>query len=150
MIDKLLSKTMSFKNITQLSFWNKASVKGKKSYILCLGTRFTNGNCSFRQTGYWHFAHRDFTLSIESLADLCPFPWDAITHILHLLGVSSFGGVCSTLSFSTRSICVVEFRRCFDKPPLAKRVCMLGFTSAFISSHPNSNLYTSSLVLFIT
>ena len=46
-------------------------------------------------------------------------------------GVSSFGVSCSTLSFSTPGICVIEFCRCFDKPPLAKRVCMLGFTSAF-------------------
>ena len=70
----------------------------------------------FRQTGYWHFAYQDFTLPIESLADLCSFPWDAIMHILHLLGVSSFGGGCSTLLFSTPSIYLVEFCRCLTNP----------------------------------
>ena len=38
---------------------------------------------------------------------------------------------CSTLLFSTPSICMIEFCRCFGKPPLVKRACILACTSAF-------------------
>ena len=65
--DRLLSKIMSFKCITQLS--KTVILKQSK----CLSCVYVYNSQTvivcFRQTRCWHFAHQDFTLPIKSLTD---------------------------------------------------------------------------------
>ena len=76
-IDRLLWKIVSSKCITQMPFWNTASVwKSKECCILCLGTQFVNCNyaiiCFWQSC--WYFKHQDYSLSTKFLAYLYPLP----------------------------------------------------------------------------
>ena len=142
---------MPFKYIAQLWFWNKASAKkGKKCYILCLGTQFTNSNCMLSTNWLLVFCASRFYFEHWIFSWFNPFSMRCNNaHFAPSWTIIIWSGLLYFVVFNSKYMCDWVLQM-FWQPPQAKRLCMLGFTSAFISSHPNSKLSTSSLALFIT
>ena len=142
---------MSFKYITQLSFWNKRIVqKGKKCYILCLGTRFTNGNCMLSTNWLLAFCASRFYFAHWIFSWFMPFSMRCNgARFAPSWSIIIWRGLLYFVVFNSKYMCDWVLQM-LSQTPLAKWVCMLSFTSAFKSSHQNSKLSTSSLGLFIT